>query len=165
MLKQILILILLINILSFTFVQGDCTKFLAKYFLTPNIPRLQMTAIMRNGKVFYNVQVVSHYKWSAFPGYLTNGDPWGVLFADKNLCINGTTQPFTSGMTSFYDAKGILIYPDGRVSISPLWSLDGDKTYYFNLTCSPTSDVYYGESQGNFFFFSFVDLPCVKSAC
>ncbi|EFA84941.1 hypothetical protein PPL_01934 [Heterostelium album PN500] len=165
MFKQSIYLILLLNIFSSTMlVQADCTQQLASYF-NFNSHLLQMTAVMRNGQVFYTRQTITPFNVGPNILMLTNGNSFDVLCSDNNKCVNGASQTFSTKINSFFDAKGINIYPNGQVNLYPLWRIPADPVYRFNLTCSPTSNVFYGFAQENYFAFSFVNGTTVGSSC
>ncbi|EFA83821.1 hypothetical protein PPL_02889 [Heterostelium album PN500] len=129
----------------------NCSEALAPYFDGGN-HLVQFSAVLRNGTVIYTKQMLYSYYST-----LTNGDPFKVVRNDFTSCNDNLIQPFSveKQQISFYDAHGIVLYKTGAVSISPLWKIENDTQYSFNLICPDNSQVLYAFSQDNYFSFYF----------
>ncbi|GAM24312.1 hypothetical protein SAMD00019534_074870 [Acytostelium subglobosum LB1] len=138
--------------------KGDCTTALAPFF-SQSLVKAQFVGVLRTGEVLYTQQKLYPYQTSAVVSFLTNGDPWSYVSNKDVKCSSGYNQQFYASASmkfSFYDSKGIQIYPDGQVYLSPLWANPlGDQAYRFNLTCNPGANVFHGFSQGHYFSFTF----------
>eukprot|EP01133_Synstelium_polycarpum_P014215 gene14215-16762_t len=101
--------------------------------------KTQLTVVQPNGVVAYAQNLLSLYMGDQY----MNGNGFDAFLSSETSCVAKKVQPFAvdKKKISFYGRAGLVLYPSGKFSLSPLW-MNGNRISDAQLTCLSNGQNY-----------------------